>query len=101
MSRRSVWMMGLGIGLLLATTDTAFSQDCTSSIGDFAFNDININGIQDAPDEGLGGVVAQLTDAAGSVSQVESIWRWAQLRRSLSGALSSPVTCTGASTRFM
>lgn len=72
MKQRSIWTIGLPLALLLGTADAAFAQDCTGAIGDFVFFDVNENGLQDGPDEGLAGVVARLTDEAGNVLEATS-----------------------------
>jgi hypothetical protein len=42
---------------------------CSGSIGDFIWNDLNRNGIQDAGEPGIDGVTVQLRNASGTVIQ--------------------------------
>ena len=42
------------------TIDFGFNSPCSGSIGDFVWNDLNRNGIQDAGEPGLNGVTLQL-----------------------------------------
>jgi hypothetical protein len=49
------------------TYDFGFYQAPTGSIGNFVWNDVNGNGLQDAGEPGLSGVQVQLLNAAGAV----------------------------------
>jgi hypothetical protein len=43
------------------TIDFGFVSPCTGSIGDFVWNDLNFNGVQDAGEPGIPGIVVRLT----------------------------------------
>jgi hypothetical protein len=47
--------------------DVGVQTPCSGSIGDFVWNDANGNGVQDANESGVNGVIVQLLDAGGSV----------------------------------
>jgi hypothetical protein len=42
---------------------------CNGFIGDYVFEDVNANGVQDGPDAGLGGVRVVLTDSGGNTQE--------------------------------
>ncbi len=48
------------------TIDFGYIAECTGEIGDFVWNDLNRNGIQDAGELGIAGVVVTLRDATGA-----------------------------------
>jgi hypothetical protein len=64
-------MIGLVDGLVLLSASLLFSAppdgECTGRIGNFIWNDLNANGIQDLDEPGLGGVRIVLTDPEGNV----------------------------------
>jgi hypothetical protein len=49
------------------TIDFGFVTICTGAIGDFVWSDVNDNGVQDASEPGVNGVVLQLLDGNGVV----------------------------------
>lgn len=49
------------------TVDFGYISPCTGSIGDYVWHDLNRNGIQDADEPGLDGVVVKLKDTSGTV----------------------------------
>ncbi|MCI5167171.1 MAG: hypothetical protein D3903_14020, partial [Candidatus Electrothrix sp. GM3_4] len=45
------------------TIDFGYNSPCTGRIGDYVWNDINRNGLQDAEEPGIAGVIVQLKDS--------------------------------------
>ncbi len=46
---------------------------CSASIGDFVWNDLNGNGIQEAEEPGLNGVLVELKDATGTLQSTNTV----------------------------
>jgi len=54
------------------TIDFGYQTPCTGTLGDFVWNDLDRDGIQDAGEPGIEGVVLTLTDASGAVLDTQT-----------------------------